>query len=84
VAARLGYCGLDRQRKPLGGDEVRACWEDASTPTTPDPAIPGLLDLLTEMPATPAPAASAERGTTGPSGAESPERRSRGWVEVLA
>jgi hypothetical protein len=27
VAAQLGYCGLDRQRKPLRGDEIRACWE---------------------------------------------------------
>jgi hypothetical protein len=27
VAAKLGYCGLDRQRVPLVGDEIRACWE---------------------------------------------------------
>ena len=27
VAAQLGYCGLDRQRTPLRGDEIRACWE---------------------------------------------------------
>ena len=27
VAAQLGYCGLDRQRRPLPGDEIRACWE---------------------------------------------------------
>ena len=27
VAAQLGYCGLDRQRRPLRGDEIRACWE---------------------------------------------------------
>lgn len=27
VAARLGYCGLDRKRQPLAGDEIRACWE---------------------------------------------------------
>ena len=23
----LGYCGLDRTRAPLRGDEIRACWE---------------------------------------------------------
>jgi len=23
----LGYCGLDRTRSPLRGDEIRACWE---------------------------------------------------------
>ena len=27
VAANLGYCGLDRRRQPLIGDEIRACWE---------------------------------------------------------
>jgi len=23
----MGYCGLDRQRRPLSGDEIRACWD---------------------------------------------------------
>jgi len=23
----LGYCGLDRNRSPLRGDEIRPCWE---------------------------------------------------------
>jgi hypothetical protein len=23
----LGYCGLDRGRSPLRGDEIRPCWE---------------------------------------------------------
>jgi hypothetical protein len=27
VAAQLGYCGLDRGRQPLVGDEIRSCWE---------------------------------------------------------
>jgi hypothetical protein len=26
VAARIGYCGLDRRREPLSGVEVRSCW----------------------------------------------------------
>jgi hypothetical protein len=26
VAARIGYCGLDRDREPLAGDEIRGCW----------------------------------------------------------
>jgi hypothetical protein len=30
VAGGLGYCGLDRRRTPLNGDEIRACWEAAS------------------------------------------------------
>jgi hypothetical protein len=35
VAARIGYCGLDRDRKPLAGDEIRACWV---------PAVPLMAD----------------------------------------
>jgi hypothetical protein len=27
VAAQIGYCGLDRNRQPLNGDEIRPCWE---------------------------------------------------------
>ncbi len=27
----MGYCGLDRGRSPLVGDEIRACW---ASPTT--------------------------------------------------
>jgi hypothetical protein len=26
VATRIGYCGLDRDRAPLAGDEIRGCW----------------------------------------------------------
>jgi hypothetical protein len=32
VAAQLGYCGLDRERRPLRGDEIRACWEASTVP----------------------------------------------------
>jgi hypothetical protein len=45
VAAQLGYCGLDRERRPLRGDEIRGCWE-ASTipievvPTDPERRVP--------------------------------------------
>jgi hypothetical protein len=41
----IGYCGLDRSRAPLHGDEIRPCWEplaaavDRSGPV--DPADPG-------------------------------------------
>ena len=38
VAAQIGYCGLDRQRSPLQGDEIRACWESLDAPgATPPP-----------------------------------------------
>ena len=39
VAAELGYCGLDRGRQPLGGDEIRWCWEAGATPAEPAHAI---------------------------------------------
>ncbi len=32
VAGQLGYCGIDRQRRPLRGDEIRSCWEAAPPP----------------------------------------------------
>ena len=42
VAGSLGFCGLDRHRQPLVGDEIRACWE----------AWPSAVDLpLTISPA---------------------------------
>ena len=41
VAAQLGYCGLDRQRQPLRGDEIRACWEALDRPDEVEPAGPG-------------------------------------------
>ena len=43
VAAQIGYCGLDRQRRPLKGDEIRACWESLDAPGAPGtPARPTL------------------------------------------
>jgi hypothetical protein len=88
VAARVGFCGLDRRRTPLQGDEVRACWEDGAIATPADPITPGLLDLLTvgrlgghplsdadEPGLHPAPRAAAA-STTGGS--------RRLWVEVEA
>jgi hypothetical protein len=35
VAANLGYCGLDRTREPLHGDEIRPCWESTAVATPP-------------------------------------------------
>ena len=48
VAARVGFCAVDRKHEPLRGDEVRACWEDGAVPILPEAPVPGLLDLLTE------------------------------------
>jgi hypothetical protein len=54
VAAQLGYCGLDRARKPLRGDEIRGCWEAAiavpdepdATPSRPLPTSPAAPDAI--------------------------------------
>lgn len=87
MAARFGFCGLDRHRLPLNGDEVRACWEDGAVPIPPDPAMPGLLDLLTVR-ALGDPL--DDRGDIGQPAGESSRRRpapnrtgaGRLWVEV--
>ena len=42
VAAQLGYCGLDRQRRPLTGEEIRPCWEAADATGITVPALPGV------------------------------------------
>src|SRR4051794_14583072 len=86
VAARTGFCGLDRRRRPLRGDEVRPCWEDAATPAAPEPSIPGMLGLLTEadVPTTgvatvlprPIPLERFRHGAAG--------QPSRDWIEVEA
>jgi hypothetical protein len=42
VAGSLGYCGLDRRRQPLAGDEIRPCWEAwpaGADPTSTEPAV---------------------------------------------
>ena len=46
VAAQLGYCGLDRGRQPLAGDEIRSCWE-----AWPNGADPATIIPLTIRPA---------------------------------
>lgn len=42
VAGQLGYCGLDRQRQPLTGDEIRPCWEAADATGVLVPTLPGI------------------------------------------
>ncbi|MFL5674996.1 MAG: hypothetical protein ACJ779_08320 [Chloroflexota bacterium] len=40
MAAQLGYCGLDRDRRPLRGDEIRPCWE--ARPDVPEAPAAGI------------------------------------------
>lgn len=48
VAGTLGYCGLDRRRQPLVGDEIRPCWD-----AWPDGAEATVVTPLTIHPANP-------------------------------
>jgi hypothetical protein len=92
VAARTGYCGLDRRHLPLLGDEVRPCWEDVATPVAFDPPTPGLLDLLTApvLGQTVTPAGESERAAPAARGRPAPDAPRdrlplrRDWVEVEA
>ncbi len=36
----MGYCGLDKRRTPLVGDEIRACWEAGAAPDRPSLPVP--------------------------------------------
>jgi hypothetical protein len=47
VAVNVGFCSLDPDRRPLGGDEIRPCWE--ANPVAPE-AI-GLFEGLDTRPA---------------------------------
>lgn len=40
IVAGVGYCGLDRRRAPLDGDEIRGCWESVAGSFRS--AVPGL------------------------------------------
>jgi hypothetical protein len=87
VAARVGFCGLDRRRTPLQGDEVRSCWEDGAVAAPPDPVTPGLLDLLTVARLGSSPAGDADEPVprSAPRLASAPTGGShRLWVEVEA
>jgi hypothetical protein len=82
VAAGVGYCGLDRTRLPLRGDEIRACWEDPQAGAR-QPAGDEAADWLpdpdpTADPTPPAqtlPVVSSSRAAASPGHA-------RLWVEV--
>jgi hypothetical protein len=37
----VGYCGLDRTRSPLQGDEIRACWDAAAAVPNAGSRAPG-------------------------------------------
>jgi hypothetical protein len=40
VTPAVGWCGLDRVRRPLRGDEIRGCWQAAPVSAEPPPRPP--------------------------------------------
>ena len=52
----MGFCGLDRERRPVRGDEIRPCWE--ARPDVPEAPAAGIPR------SSPAPAAAVEDGTS--------------------
>jgi hypothetical protein len=54
VAAKVGYCGLDRQRRLLRGDEIRSCWEADPAPSV-TPEMPAARARLPVVDGTPVP-----------------------------
>jgi hypothetical protein len=40
VAGQLGYCGLDRKRSPLTGEELRGCWTSRPAEGRPPDSAP--------------------------------------------
>jgi hypothetical protein len=67
VAANVGYCGLDRRRAPLLGDEIRACWEGG--PFSMAPAIPAARARLAVIDGAPVRQIEFVEVTAGPVGA---------------
>jgi len=72
VTAGLGYCGLDRTRRPLRGDEIRGCWtgrpsgETAAAPAAPAPVPPARLRGFVPLDAFELTAGPSEPPTTAP------------------
>jgi len=78
VAAQLGYCGLDRQRKPLSGDEIRGCWEAAvALPEASEPIRRRPMPAAVDMDPGRTPVRRLEFVEVGPSLDAEPEHRLR-------
>jgi hypothetical protein len=68
VAARLGYCALDKTRAVLTGEEIQACWQAPAILEPAEGLFESLNTLLTQKP----PAALAMAGSGGQSVASVP------------
>jgi hypothetical protein len=59
VVSDLGYCAMQRTRTPLGGEEVRSCWEPPQPVSSPAGLFAGLDEIEAVEPADPAPPSPA-------------------------
>ena len=84
VAAGVGFCGLDRSRAPLRGDEIRACWEDSLIAIAPRPGDPDADWLPDPEPLTPGAPTPDSLPAASPARVALSSRESRLWVEVDA
>jgi hypothetical protein len=82
VAAGVGFCGLDRTRAPLHGDEIRACWEDSRSATQPPPGDRSDDWLPDADPEAPLPAARPRLAVVSPARVAVSSSGPRLWVEV--
>jgi hypothetical protein len=76
----MGYCGLDRQRRPISGDEIRACWESRPEPADTPADTPIPVFVRTPVPrrdfvevAETGRVSADRRSAQGPDGAHEPE-----------
>jgi hypothetical protein len=82
VAAGVGFCGLDRTRAPLHGDEIRACWEDPRS-AAQQPAGDAPDDWLPDAdPAAPPPPVTRHLPVVSPARVAHSPGGTRLWVEV--
>ena len=95
VAGQLGYCGLDRRRQPLTGDEIRGCWEAWPAALLPDVAVPltiaparspeegrqplAFVEVTADEPSAANAAEAAEAGIASLRGKDRPPAGEAGW-----
>jgi hypothetical protein len=80
VFGGAGYCGRDRRREPLVGDEIRACWSSPIAVVAGTASV-GAQGSIDEQPFGPGEAIASFSATSDPLEADRPGTF---WVEVEA
>jgi hypothetical protein len=90
IAGQFGFCALDRQRRPLIGDEIRGCWQEADRPAATVALMPRETEPIHRLDfvpvgevhvtaAGPAPTLIVDASVAPPTTAMSSESRSGLW-----